>query len=407
VQTNRVRQDTAQPSHRAAREPLAHRIREPLGMDVSGMVPLLAAAPEQSTARPMRVVHIVPSLFSREAGVLGGAERYAFELARAMSKCVETCLISFGPDRKSYREDLLEVRVFPPWYVRNQKSNPVSFSAIAETTRADVVHVHQRHVLIASLTALVGKIKRTPVFVTDLGGGGWDFSSYVNTDGLFTGHLHISEYSRRVAGHGGLSTARVILGGVDAKKFQPGPGGHGVLFVGRLLPHKGVDVLLRALPEGLPLRIVGTSLSTPYRQLLGRLSQGKRVEFMEAVSDHQLMRLYREADVIVLPSVYQDCYGGVTRVPELLGQTLLEGMAAGLPAICTNVASMPEVVLDEVTGFVVPPNDPPAIERTLRRLVGQPELRSALGQAGRRRVETVFSWEQTVNRCLEAYEGKS
>jgi len=68
---------------------------------------------------------------------------------------------------------------------------------------------------------------------------------------------------------------------------------------------------------------------------------------------------------------------------------------------------MPEVVLHEVTGFVVPLNDPPAIERALERLMGKPEIRSALGQAGRHRVETVFSWEQTVNRCLAAYEGRS
>jgi glycosyltransferase involved in cell wall biosynthesis len=372
------------------------------------LAPLLAAAPKQAAARSMRVVHLIPSLFSREAGVLGGAERYAFELARAMSKRVETCLLSFGPERKSYREELLEIQVFPhPWHVRGQENNPVSFRAIAETTRADVVHVHQRHVLIASLTALIGRLRRAPVFVTDLGGGGWDLSSYVNTDGLFAGHLHISEYSRTVAGHGGLSTARVILGGVDVNKFRPGPGGHGVLFVGRLLPHKGVDVLLRALPNRVQLRVAGTSLSTPYRRLLGQLAEGKRVEFMEAVGDHELTRLYAEADVIVLPSVYRDCYGAATRVPELLGQTLLEGMAAGLPAICTNVASMPEVVLDEVTGLVVPPNDPPALERALMRLMDKPELRSALGQAGRRRVETVFSWEQTVNRCLAAYEGRS
>ena len=45
-------------------------------------------------------------------------------------------------------------------------------------------------------------------------------------------------------------------------------------------------------------------------------------------------------------------------MPELLGQTLIEGMACGTPAICTDVASMPEVVEDGVTGFVVPPNDP-------------------------------------------------
>ena len=54
-------------------------------------------------------------------------------------------------------------------------------------------------------------------------------------------------------------------------------------------------------------------------------------------------------------------YGHESKVPELLGQTLLEGMACGALAICTAVASMPEVVTDGETGFVVPPNDPAAM----------------------------------------------
>jgi glycosyltransferase involved in cell wall biosynthesis len=91
-------------------------------------------------------------------------------------------------------------------------------------------------------------------------------------------------------------------------------------------------------------------------------------------------------------------------VPELLGQSLLEGMAAGLPAICTSVASLPEVVVDGVTGYVVPPNDPAAIGGALERLFGRRELRLGLGCAGRDRVATFFSWERTVDRCLEAYE---
>ena len=78
---------------------------------------------------------------------------------------------------------------------------------------------------------------------------------------------------------------------------------------------------------------------------------------------------------VVLPSVYRSA-AGETKVPELLGQTLLEGMACGLPAVCTRVASMPEVVDDGVTGFVVPPNDPTALGERLavasRRTVRRP-----------------------------------
>jgi glycosyltransferase involved in cell wall biosynthesis len=353
----------------------------------------------------MRIVHVVPALFSREGGILGGAERYAFELARAMSRRAETCLLTFGPRSEQYREDDLSVRVIRlPWFVRGNRHNPISLRAIPELLRADVIHIHQRHVLVATAAGLLGKLTGKPVFVTDLGGGAWDLSGYVNTDALFAGHLHISEYSRRASGHRDLARARVILGGVDLAKFKPGPGGRGVLFVGRLLPHKGIDFLIRGLPEHLALRVVGTTYSQEYRALLARLGSSKKVEFFEAVSERELAGFYAEADVIVLPSVYEDCYGGQTLVPELLGQTLLEGMAAGLPAICTSVASLPEVVIDGVTGYVVPPNDPAAIGGALERLFSRRALRLGLGRAGRDRVVTVFSWQRTVDRCLEAYE---
>jgi glycosyltransferase involved in cell wall biosynthesis len=97
-------------------------------------------------------------------------------------------------------------------------------------------------------------------------------------------------------------------------------------------------------------------------------------------------------------------YGGQTRVPELLGQTLLEGMACGAPAVCTAVASLPEVVEDGVSGFVVPPNDPAALRAALVRLRDDPAAAAAMGRAARRRVLDRFTWPAVVRRCLDAYE---
>jgi len=105
----------------------------------------------------------------------------------------------------------------------------------------------------------------------------------------------------------------------------------------------------------------------------------------------------------VLPSVYTDLYGGQTRVPELLGQTLLEGMACGLPAICTSVASMPEIVVDEVTGFIVPPNNSEALSEKIAWLQEHPERARAMGEAARRRILEKFTWPTVVKRCLDIY----
>src|SRR5207244_4178529 len=96
-------------------------------------------------------------------------------------------------------------------------------------------------------------------------------------------------------------------------------------------------------------------------------------------------------------------YGGESRVPELLGQTLLEGMSCGTPAICTNVASMPEVVEDGVSGFVVPPNDPVTLGNRIQWLRDHPREAKEMGQAAQRRVLDKFTWPAVVRRCLDIY----
>jgi glycosyltransferase involved in cell wall biosynthesis len=231
----------------------------------------------------------------------------------------------------------------------------------------------------------------------------------VSTDAWFHGHLHISEYSRSVYAHAGYSRAHVVGGGVDIRKFSPDPSvtrEGGALFVGRLLPHKGIADLIRGLPDGMPLTIVGPAPHLETRERLVALARGKAVTFLHDLDDDSLLREYRRAACIVLPSVYRTDDGQETRVPELLGQTLLEGMACGAPAICTNVASMPEIVEPETTGFVVPPNDPPALGERLAWIRSHPTEASAMGVAARQRVVDMFTWDRVVTRCLDVYAGE-
>jgi starch synthase len=112
---------------------------------------------------------------------------------------------------------------------------------------------------------------------------------------------------------------------------------------------------------------------------------------------------YRTAAAVVLPSVYESRYGPRTEVPELLGQTLIEAMACGAPAVCTCVASLPEVVEDGVTGIVVPPNSPEALGKAIRFLADNPSEAARMGRAGRRRVLERFAWPAVVRSCLEIY----
>jgi glycosyltransferase involved in cell wall biosynthesis len=360
-----------------------------------------------AAAGPPRVVHVVPALFG-PGGVVGGAERYALELARHMAQVVPTRLVTFGERPRRERVGELDVRVVgPASHVRGQRTNPISARLIPELRWATVVHCHQQHVVMSTVSALWARLTGRRVYVSDLGGGGWDLSAYVSTDRLFHGHLHISEYSRRVFGHAGAPFAHVILGGVDTERFSPAPEaprtGRRVLFVGRLLPHKGVDDLIDAVPDGATLTVAGPRHDPAYAHELATRAQGKQVEFEHDLDDAGIVAAYRRADCVVLPSVYRTRTGHVTPVPELLGQTLLEGMSCGLPAVCTDVASMPEVVVDGVTGFVVPPNDPARLRERLQWLMNHPVEARAMGAAGRARALERFTWPAVVRRCLELY----
>ena len=365
---------------------------------------LACAQPNESL---LRVLYIVPALFGDGGGITGGAERYALELARHMANETPTRLVTFGDRERTEQIGSLSIRVIgKPWYVRGQRTNPIAFALLAEVRKADVVHCHQRHILASSLTALFCRLTGRRVFVSDLGGGGWDVSAYVSTDGWYRGHLHLSEYSRRIYGHEGESFAHVVFGGVDTKKFSPDESvarDGTVVFAGRLLPHKGVDDLINATPADVRTEIIGRVFDHHYLADLHHLAEGKRVVFRHDCDDRALIGAYRRAACVVLPSVYRTIYGQITTVPELLGQTLLEGMACGAPVICTDVASMPEIVENGITGFVVPPHDPVALGERIRWLCGHPHDAACMGLAGRRRVLEKFTWPQVVRRCLEIY----
>ena len=133
------------------------------------------------------------------------------------------------------------------------------------------------------------------------------------------------------------------------------------------------------------------------------MAQGKQVTFDTHCSDVDLLNAYRSARCIVLPSVYESIDGQRHVIPELLGLTLLEAMACGTPAICTNVTSLPEIVEDGVSGFVVPPNDSAALRDRILWLRDNPVEAVRMGDAARKRAMDHFAWEIAVRECLAAY----
>ena len=211
-------------------------------------------------------------------------------------------------------------------------------------------------------------------------------------------------------GHAGYPRARVVGGGVDTRRFSPDASvvrDGGPLFVGRLLPHKGVDDLIRGVPADLPLTIVAPHHEPAVHRELTPLAAGKRVRFRHDLSDDALVREYRRALCVVLPSVYRIGGWRDEGARSCWGRRCSKAWPAARPRCARDVASMPEVVEDGVTGFVVPPNDPARSANGCAGCTGIVPRREAMGRAGRRRVLAQFTWPLVVERCLDAYKGAS
>jgi rhamnosyl/mannosyltransferase len=169
------------------------------------------------------------------------------------------------------------------------------------------------------------------------------------------------------------------------------------LFVGRLVPYKGADVLLRALAHtDVAAVVIGDG---PMRGDLERLSRELKLEsrvfFLGPVEDDAVAAWYAACDVFVLPSV--------TRA-EAFGLVQLEAMARAKPVISTRLPTgVPWVNVDGLTGFVVPPGDVDALAAALRALAGDPALRAGMGRAGRARFEQEFTRERMTERTVAMY----
>jgi len=360
----------------------------------------------QEPAQPQPRVAVVYPIPFGEDGVFGGGERYALELAKALARETPARLVTFGPSARRERTGDLDIRIHKPLhYIHDMRANPLSFGFLRDLWDVDVIHCVAWNTLVTDLSVLWAHLTRKKVFVTDVGGG----ASFTLTRRLPIGRW--VDGFLLIAAQGGTQFAAwrdrwsILLAGIDTARFRPDPAvrRHGILYVGRLLPHKGIDTLIQAVDPDVPLRIVGRPYHEKYFALLQELASGKQVTFITTATDDEVLREYQAAAVSVLPSVNRTVYGDTTELPELLGFTLLEAMSCGAAAVCTRVGALMEVVEDGISGFIVPPGDTAALRDRLRRLLGDPALAARFGAAARRRIEDVFTWERVARRCLEAY----
>jgi glycosyltransferase involved in cell wall biosynthesis len=207
------------------------------------------------------------------------------------------------------------------------------------------------------------------------------------------------------------SKLRLIYNGVEVSSTRPERGqarkelhiNDNVLvgvMVANLIPYKGHCDLIRSLSYVEPhlscrwqILLVGkdSGLRSKLETFSAEHGVGHRLHFMGERSD--VSRILAAADFGLLTP-----WGN-----EGFSNAILEGMAAGLAMIVTDVGGNAEAVLDGETGFVVPPRDSQAIAAAILQIARSPELRARFGAAGRRRVEANFSIERSVKAHLEMY----
>jgi glycosyltransferase involved in cell wall biosynthesis len=205
--------------------------------------------------------------------------------------------------------------------------------------------------------------------------------------------------------------------GLDAGRFpaphrRPGPDGRDparpvrLLGVSRLVPKKGIDVLLEALaalPADLHWRYEHIG-SGPLRDRLAgtaaRLRLADRILWRGALAQDDVLEAYRAADLFVLASrIAPD--GDRDGLPNVL----LEAGAQELAIVASRVAAVPELIEDGVNGCLVPPEDPSALAQALAALIGDSAARMRLGRAGRCRVLDRFAMEPGIDRLAARLGG--
>jgi glycosyltransferase involved in cell wall biosynthesis len=383
----------------------------------------LAVATGWPSRRGLRIAHVVPVYPPRRGGVGRVAQEYALRLrerghdvqvftarhadlanvpdyVRPLASPIRVGNAAFIPSLAWRLDGFDLVHFHYPFFggvepvllrrlLRPRQALVVSYhmDAVAEGLRGAMFDVHQRLIL----PTILGQADRVLVSSLD----------YARAS------LHCEGIDR-------LPHVEVHPYGVDLRRFRPGPepalrtalGGDAktplLLFVAALDPahhFKGFPVLIDALRDlrdaAWRLVVVGDGASRAEHVELARATGlGARVHFAGDVSDEDLPRYYRAADIHLFPS---------TAAAEAFGLVCLEAAASATPTIASALPGVRRVVLDDETGLHVAPCDVAALRAAIRVLIERPDVRSRLGAAARARAEVEFDWDTRIVRLEETY----
>ncbi|GBU16658.1 MULTISPECIES: glycosyltransferase family 4 protein [Methylobacterium] len=359
------------------------------------------------TDKPLRVAHLNPAYFSPDSYV-GGGERYVDYLMQSLQTVggFEQVLFSMGKEDQFFLRDGIPIRV-----LRNESSHPGMTNAVSaalwrELTDFDLVHVHQCLTLFGAYSTAIVRSLKIPMIGTDLGGGEDPQMLRGRGVGLLDGVVSISQYAHNLLGSFFKGPHEILIGPIDTERFRAGAARpprdpRKLICVSRILPHKGIDRVIAALPEGLSLTIVGRVYHQQYYELLLGMAADKDIRFVLDADDSALLALYDAHGIFVQASTARDIYGNDVAKPELMGLTTLEAMSFGLPVVVSDAGSLPELVPDPRFGRVF--SDVPTLAAILREVVAGSWPGPNAGDLARAHVVQHHGMETIGHRLADFY----
>jgi len=358
-------------------------------------------------------------LFELPYAELGGTEKHLLTLIRALGNNIEPYLISpYGKCLSVFHDLGVPYEIIPPLTLKPGLRNSVklhheAFSRLFKESRFSLIHVHAGIENAVAASLAFREFSRMPIVFTIHGYP--DVASYL-VSGIFANRLVdkvicVSDAERKKAETYGWSKAKlsVIHNGVPAPQVPDSPRkiradwdvpetAYVIGTVARLERAKGINHLVAAMPRVVSrypntrLVIVGDgSKRCELSSLSQKLGIAKNVIFTGQLQDPS--PVLSIMDIFVLPSLR-----------EALGIAILEAMAFSLPVVATCVGGIPEAVIHNKTGILLPPGDSEAIASALLRLAENPEMRKAYGIAGKMRFLQHFTDSAMARQTLAVYQ---
>ena len=376
----------------------------------------------------MKIIHLSQKFFP----AVGGVEKYVLNLSLNLTQMgYKVVVYTSNVNQKKEKKFMgIQVKRFPILGPKKFYSFMPSLLFKLMNESADIIHAHDYRAFPTDAGATIRKIKGIPYVLTpffhpygtsELGFRDFLRKIYDPTLGKFKLKtadriIALTNYEAKTLTSLGAdpTSISVIPLGINSKRFYSLPSGDTfrrkwkiddqmILYVGRIVKHKGIQHLIEAMPKiiehfpKIKLIIVGppTSFQNFLVQNCHRLGVNNNVIFVPGLPSEsmELIEAYSACDVFVLPSLY-----------ESFGLSIVEAMACGKPVVVSNVGGCRDIVDNEKNGFLIGYGNVRQLANRIINLLNDPKLAKKFGKDGRKKVLNKYNQKRIIKRTLKIYE---